>query len=559
MIDPTNPYSARVVRLVVVIATAMVAAAVGGVSCKASPSSPSVPPPDTNPAFCPGADPGPSPLRRLTRFEVGRSLADVMGLDPALANDLPPDEESDGYDNSSSAYSVSPLHAAKLLDLGEAAASAFLAQPDRVRAVAGCDPTADGDACARSFVQALGGQLWRRPLQDAETTDLLALNAGTGAGDARAGITALIGTLLQSPDFLYRPEPLVAASGGPARLSSGVLATRLAYLVTATAPDATLLSAAQGGGLASTAGVMAETERLLATPRASEAFQHFVTEWWELEALPAVQKDTNLFRTWSDDLPAAFAEETRRFLDDAWQQGPTLERLLTSSTTFADLTLADFYGYDLPALPGFQPISVQPPGHASGLFGQGAFLATHAKADQTSPVLRGKFVRARLLCNPPGPPPANIVITPPVVDPRTSTRARFQQHTADAFCASCHQLMDPIGFAFEHYDATGRWRDTDADAPVDATGTLTETDVDGDVDGVPQLAAQLLKSAQVRSCVATQWFRWAFGRTEQSADDLCTVGQLAQALNNAGGDMRSLVRATVQSPTFLLSRTGDTP
>ena len=537
-------------------------AGLGGVACKSSPGSPGMPPPDTNPALCAAADPGPASLRRLTRFEIGRSLADVMGLDPALTSDLPPDEESEGYDNSASAYSVSPLHAAKLLDLGEAAASAFLAQSDRVRAVAGCDPTADGDACVRAFGQALGGQLWRRPLEEAEIADLLALNAAArvaSAGDPRGGITALIATLLQSPDFLYRPEPLVAKASGPARLSAGALATRLAYLVTATAPDATLLSAAQSGRLGNSAGVMAETERLLATPRASEAFQHFVIEWWELEALPAIQKDTNLFRTWSDQLPAAFAEETRLFLDDAWQKGPTLERLLTSSTTFADLTLADFYGYDLPALPGFQPISVQPASHASGLLGQGAFLATHAKADQTSPVLRGKFVRARLLCNPPGPPPANIVITPPVVDPRTSTRDRFQQHTADAFCASCHQLMDPIGFAFEHYDATGRWRETDADAPVDATGTLTQTDVDGDVDGVPQLAARLLQSAQVRSCVATQWFRWAFGRTEQTADDLCTVGQLAQALNSAGGDLRSLVRATVKSPTFLLAPTGDSP
>jgi len=168
-------------------------------------------------------------------------------------------------------------------------------------------------------------------------------------------------------------------------------------------------------------------------------------------------------------------------------------------------------------------------------------------------------VRARLFCDPPGPPPSNIVITPPVVDPRKSTRERFQEHTADAFCASCHQLMDPIGFAFEHYDATGRWRDIDAGMPVDATGMLTETDVDGAIDGVQQLTAKLLKSPQVKSCVATQWFRWAFGRTEQTPDDVCTIGQLAHALDAAGGDLRSLVRATVKSPTFLLAPTGDSP
>ncbi len=530
----------------------LLAVAGGPLACKSSNA------PAKGPPLCTALAPGPAPLRRLTRFEIGRSLADVMGVDPALAGDLPPDEESNGYDNSSAAYSVSPLHAEKLLDLGEAAAAALIADGARLRAFAGCDPTADGDACVASFIRALVARLWRRPLEDDEAADLIALDAAAGAGgDTRAGLTAVIAAMVQSPGFLYRAEPPVVA-GAPAPLPPGALATRLAYLVTSSAPDAPLLSAAGDGSLATTSVLTSETERLLATPRAAEAFIHFVTEWWELEPLPAVEKDTDLFHTWNDDLPAAFAEENRLFLSDAWQNGPTLERLLTSRTTFADLDLANFYGYALPSQPGFQLIAVNP-AHAAGLFGQGAFLATHAKADQTSPVLRGKFVRARLLCNPPGPPPPDIVITPPVIDPRKSTRARFQEHTANAFCASCHQLMDPIGFTFEHFDATGRWRDNDASQPVDATGALTETDVDGPVDGVQQLAAKLLASAQVRSCVATQWFRWAFGRNEQTPDDLCTIDQLAHALDAAGGDLRSLVRATVQSPTFLLAPTGDSP
>lgn len=513
--------------------------------------------PAKGPPLCTATTSGPAPLRRLTRFEIGRSLADVMGTDPALVADLPPDEESDGYDNSASAYSVSPLHAEKLLDLGEAAAAALVADGGRLRAFAACDPTADGDACVAAFIRALGARLWRRPLDDGEAADLTALDAAAGAGDPRAGLTAAIAAMVQSPAFVYRPEaPALAGASG--RLPAGALAARLAYLVTSSAPDAALLSAAGDGSLATSKGLMAETERLLATPRAAESFEHFVTEWWELDSLPAVEKDTGLFRTWNSDLPAAFAEETRQFLDDAWQKGPTLARLFTSGTTFADLELAAFYGYPAPAQPGFQPILVDP-AHAAGLFGQGAFLATHAKADQTSPVLRGKFVRSRLLCDPPGPPPPDIVITPPVVDPRKSTRERFKEHTADAFCASCHQLMDPIGFAFEHFDATGRWRDVDAGQPVDATGVLTATDVDGAIDGVQQLAAKLLASAQVRSCVATQWFRWAFARTEQTPDDLCTIGQLAHALDAGGGDLRSLVRATVQSPTFLLAASGDSP
>jgi hypothetical protein len=486
---------------------------------------------------------------------MGRSLAAIMGTDPSLVDDLPPDEESDGYDNSSAAYSVSPLHAEKLLDLGEAAGAALGADSARLRAFASCDPTADGADCQAAFIRALGGQLWRRPLDDGEVGELAALAAAAGASDPHAGVTAVIAVMIQSPGFVYRAEPPAALG---TKLPPSALATRLAYLITSSAPDAALLAAAADGTLATSAGLSAETDRLLATPRAAEAFEHFVNEWWELDSLPSVEKDTDLFRSWTDDLPAAFAEETRRFLDDAWQNGPTLKQLFTGSVTYADINLADFYGYPLPSQPGFQPIAVDP-AHAAGLFSQGSFLATHAKADQTSPVLRGKFVRSRLFCDPPGPPPSNIVITPPVVDPRKSTRERFQEHTADAFCASCHQLMDPIGFAFEHYDATGRWRDIDAGMPVDATGMLTQTDVDGAIDGVQQLTAKLLKSGQVESCVATQWFRWAFGRTEQTPDDVCTIGQLAHALDAAGGDLRSLVRATVQSPTFFLAPTGVSP
>ena len=134
------------------------------------------------------------------------------------------------------------------------------------------------------------------------------------------------------------------------------------------------------------------------------------------------------------------------------------------------------------------------------------------------------------------------MITPPVVDPRNSTRERFQEHTADAFCASCHQLMDPIGFAFEHYDATGRWRDIDADMPVDATGSADRDRRRWPIDGVHQLTSKLPKSAQVESCVATQWFRWAFGRTEQTPDDVCTIGQLAHALDAAAATCAACAR-----------------
>ena len=188
---------------------------------------------------------------------------------------------------------------------------------------------------------------------------------------------------------------------------------------------------------------------------------------------------------------------------------------------------------------------------SAGLFTQGAFLATHAKANQTSPVHRGKFVRERLFCTPPDPPPPDIIVRPPVVDPTSSTRERFAAHTADPRCSGCHALMDPIGFAFEHYDATGRYRELDGGKPVDASGELTETDVDRALDGVPSLAAALVESEEVQSCVARQWFRYAFGRHESASDgDACTVQTLTHALEASGGDLRVAIRATLRSELF---------
>jgi hypothetical protein len=135
------------------------------------------------------------------------------------------------------------------------------------------------------------------------------------------------------------------------------------------------------------------------------------------------------------------------------------------------------------------------------------------------------------------------------VDPRLSTRERFAAHTAEPRCAGCHTLMDPIGFTFEHYDASGHYREMDAGKPVDATGGLTATDVDRSLDGVPALAAALLESEQVRTCVATQWFRYAFGRQESPSDaDTCTIAALSAALAQNSGDLRAAMRATVTSP-----------
>lgn len=490
----------------------------------------------------------PTPLRRLTRFEYGRSINALTGADPELAHRLPPDEESFGYDNNADAYSISTLHASKYLQLAEELGEQLVGDPERLAAIADCQPLEDVD-CVSRFVRAFCQRAYRRAPTEDEVSKLLDLYAVTADPGAAEGLSAVVAAVLQAPQFLYRPETSGSSAAEASRVDAYALATRLSFLLVAGPPDEELLEAAASGSLESAEGLDAQAERLLQQPGALEMFTHFVNQWWELGALPDVEKDRTLVRGWTSTMPSALTKETRHFIEDAWHHTPTLRNLLLANHTFADAELAAFYGLPLPEEPGFHRVALDP-ARSAGLLTQGALLATHAKAEQTSPVLRGKFIRARLFCDPPLPPPPGLVVTPPTVNPRLSTRERYSQHASDPSCSGCHRFMDPLGFAFENYDAGGRWRDTDGGAPVDATGELVGTDVDGAFEGVPQLARRLAESSEVRRCVATQWFRFAFGRSEQTEHDACTIAALDTALTR-GGSLRELVRATVRQPLFL--------
>lgn len=181
-------------------------------------------------------------------------------------------------------------------------------------------------------------------------------------------------------------------------------------------------------------------------------------------------------------------------------------------------------------------------------------LSVLAKPDQSSPVHRGKFVRERLLCQTLPPPPNDVEIVPPEVEPGVTTRERFRQHREDLACAGCHKMMDPIGLGFEHYDAIGLWRDTDQGLPVDATGEIVASrDADGPFDGAVELAHKLAASDEVRQCVVTQWFRFGYGRAEQD-DDQCTLAQLNQAFAGAGYNIKALLVALTQTDAFRYRR-----
>jgi hypothetical protein len=513
---------------------------------------------------CPEQVMSPSPLRRLTRFEYENTLRALLGPDFSAAELFPPDEIGLGFDNQGGTLSTTDLHVASYLEVAGRAASMLEADPERLYELAGCAEATS--ACAEQLVTSLGRRVERAPLSDASRERLLALFGEVSDTETfAAGASRVVEALLQSPRFLYRVEREHAAEvaeGETAELAAPfVLASRLSFLFLGAAPDDALLDVAEEGGLSRAEDVAREARRLLDDPRSRHGVLHFYRQWLELTRVAELEKDRRLFTIWNDELKLDLERETLRFLEAVlWEDDARLSTLLTAPYTFADAVLADFYGLPItdPDSRELVKTALGPKVHRRGLLTHGSILSLNAKVNQTDPIHRGKFIRERFFCTPPEPPPPDLVVTPPALDPRKTTRERFAQHRADPGCAGCHELLDPVGLAFENYDAIGRYRDTESDLPVDSSGYLHDTDVDGPLAGVDDLADKLVSSRQVNRCVVTQWFRFAMGRGETQAET-CTLDRLEAAFESSGGDLRELLIALTQTESFLRGAPAEEP
>jgi hypothetical protein len=509
-------------------------------------------------AACANRDPGPSPVRRLTHFEYDNTIRDLLGDDSAPSSAFPPDETALGFNNNAEVLSVTDILAQAYLDAAEGIAGRAVANPTLMGQIAPCGG-GDMTACGRSFIQTFGRRAWRRPLTQAESDRLAALFADAMSDGYPAAVQAVMEVMLQSPQFLYRVElgQPAAARPGWMKLTSWEIASRLSFLVWASGPDEALLDAAAADKLSTAADVQAQARRMLSDARAHAVLTDFHRQWLMLDQLAQVEKDQTIYPMWNRQLPQLMQTEVSAFVDSImWNGDGKVSTLLTAPYTFANASLAAFYGLSGPQGDAFERVALDP-AQRSGILTQGAFLVTEAKANQTSPVLRGKFVRQQLFCTPPPPPPPNLQIRPPSLDPRLTTRERFAEHAQNPFCASCHKLMDPIGLAFENFDGVGRWRDSEGGQPIDASGELIETDVDGTFVGPVALAQRLAISDDVQSCVVTQWFRYGYGRAEVPDADACSLATLNQAFTAAGGNVRELLVALTQTDAFMYRRAAD--
>ncbi len=493
---------------------------------------------------------GVSPLRRLTRAQYNNTVRDLLGIEGDPADRLSPDEKVGAFYSNGTAP-VTELLAEQYMRAAEDLAESAMADVDTL---VPCDATVDVLGCGGQFVDTFGRRAFRRPLSAEEREVLLGLfEQGHAEEGPAGGVRLVVQAALQSPQFLYHLELGLPEADGEdvVALDAYELASKLSYFLWDSMPDDELLAAAETGELSDPGVLREHAERLLDDPRASDAIASFHRQWLHLDSLDTLEKNPEAYPSFDTTLRDAMAEETTRFAE--WvirSDDARLETLLTASYSFLDGPLFELYGVQPPAdHDPSMPVQLDPAQRA-GLLTQAGVLAMHAHADQSSPIRRGKLIRENFFCQPLAPPPPDVDVLPPALDPNATTRERFDQHRTDPACAGCHVLIDPLGFGFEHYDAVGAWRDTESGKPVDASGEIAATmDANGEFDGAVELAEILAGSEEVRSCVASQWFSFGFGRTP-AEDDGCSYDAIGAAFAASDYDIRELLVTMVTTDSF---------
>ena len=501
---------------------------------------------------------GASPMRRLTNLEYANTLRDLLkrpnGRD--LISAFPIEGAGHGFDNNADTSAIPKLRTQKMLDASRLAADGFDSAKDL-----GCQLSAVSETCVRDFITSFGTRAYRRPPTADESAVLLKLYNGFGTDfSVTEKIKAVVQTMILSPQFNFMTEAgdesVASKEKGYISVSSHELASRLSYFLWGTMPDADLFAAAKSGELLKTGVIEAQVKRMFFDNRTRESVRNFADQWTEQDRLKRI-KDANVFPAWNDQVASDLQAETTTFIEksvidarDGWKN------LMTDRRGYVTSRTAPIYGVSVPSgTAAGASAEVTLPETRAGFMTRAGFLAGFAQAKYPSPIQRGMFVRRELLCQDLGAPPPGAESTPPPATPAGATNRQIKAaHSQMPQCKGCHQLIDPPGFAFETFDAIGRYSLTEktesgGTAMSDTSGVLSGTDVDGDFKDAAELMGRLSRSAEAQTCVVTQWFRYARGRLDQPVDK-CAIADLAGAFNASGGDFAALFTALATSDGF---------
>ena len=410
------------------------------------------------------------------------------------------------------------------------------------------------DACAREIFSTLARRAYRRPVTDADIDALLGVyRQGRADRDFEAGVERGLEALLSMPSFLMRVEqqPVDTRPGAIYELSDLELASRLSFFLWKSIPDDELLDLADEGRLREPEVLAEQVQRLLTDERAIRFMDDFAGQWLQMRNIDSQDPDGALFAGFDDSLRAAMVRETQTFVQDQVRTDRPIPELLTANYTFLNEQLARHYDVEGVYGSHFRRHEWNDD-RRHGLLGHASLLTVTSYANRTSVVLRGKWVLETLLGSPPPPPPPNV---PPLAESDranpTSLRERMEQHRQNPVCASCHRRMDPLGFAMEHFDAVGRWRETDGGAEINA-----EIDLSGRTVNSPRTLREALLAEGDREFVRTvaeKMLIYALGRGVLHTDQPL-LRQIADRLEQSGEQWSTLVGTVVASDQFRLRR-----
>jgi hypothetical protein len=341
-------------------------------------------------------------------------------------------------------------------------------------------------ACAKRIVSTLARRAYRRPVTESDLAfvgQVANLRPIGNRPDFESGIETALQRILASPKFIFRIER--DPPGGPAvhRITDLELASRLSFFLWSSIPDDELLNAASQGQLRNPAALDRQVRRMLADPKAEALVSNFAGQWLHLRNVPNVLPNSDLFPDFDDNLRQSMRRETELLFESIIREDRNVLDLLTADYTFVNERLARHYG--IPDIYGsrFRRVAITDDARR-GLLGQASILAVTSHAERTSPVVRGKFILENILGTPVPPPPPDVPALKETAAGETpkTMREQMAEHRANPACATCHKIMDPIGFALENFDAVGEWRTREAGGAIDASGELADgTKIDGAV------------------------------------------------------------------------------
>ncbi|MBY0502608.1 MAG: DUF1592 domain-containing protein [Bryobacteraceae bacterium] len=499
-------------------------------------------------------------LRRLTHAQYNNTMRDLLGDSSRLADSFPPEDFIHGFRNQYPGQNASPM----LSEAYSNAAEKLARQAFRTGDSRNLIPCKTTDLlCRDRFLKEFGRRAFRRPLTAAEL--LRYQNLFSSQKQFYAGAQIALEAMLQSPAFLLRVE-----HGADASQQGYEVASKLAYGLWNSTPDEALLNAAAKGQLATVAGVEKEARRLLASEKAQDAVREFLTDWLRLDRLNGTIRERRQYPQFTPELTVAMAEESRRLAEALiWQRGNFME-LFSATYSYLNSDLAKLYGLTAPSAE-YTRVDLPASTERAGILGHASILTATSKPAETSPTARGLFVREHFLCQEvPQPPPGVSTNLPPLSKEKpVTTRERLGIHLSSPSCASCHTLIDPIGFGLEKFDAIGARReklhmtvpaerksqDKDAsfDLPLDTSGwvagLVSTNGTSAPFSSPRELGRILAESAQCQECVVKQAFRYLMGRHETSAD-AAALARATQEFRASGFQFTELLVSLMKWTTY---------